>query len=234
MKEKFEKPEDAGAYSPETHPFGRPERELPELDTRGRRFSYWLKNKFWYHYKWYVLAGCALAALAVVLIYDMVSNKRPDFQFVLASNHPVLEQSTEEMVTHAQELFGDLNGDGESYCVGQAMYMSAEGEMGVAMYSKMTTLFVDADIRFFMFDDSLKEMYFTESEGFLDLSALGYEAVPGTPWLVELTGLPLLERAYITQGRYFAAVQQAKRGDKAPEESQRRCLEFLDLLLTTP
>lgn len=233
MKEKYQRPEDSGGYTGDTHPFGRTEGEMPALKTRGERFSYWFKNKFWFHYKWYVAGGVLLAFLAGLFIHDLATNLKPDFQFVLASNYPINEDSVAELTGLAQELFGDLNGDGRVYGFGHAMFMKAEGEMSVAMYSKMATFFVDADIRLFIFDSELYESYFSEPGGFVDISG-SYETVPGRPWLVELTGLPILERNGITGADYYAAIQVAKKRDKNPELSEGQCLELIGAILTAP
>lgn len=234
MKEKQQLPEDAGAYSGDTHPFGRTESEIPEFRTKGKRFSYWFKNIFWFHYRWHVFAGLFVAVLAIIFIHDMLTNYKPDFQYVVASNAPISDESLAEMTDIAVELFGDSNGDDQEYCVGYAMYMEAEGEMGVAMYSKLATFFVDADIRFFIFDGELLETYFDEPGSFTDLSERGYETVPDKPWLAEVTGLPILERNGITGASYYVAIQLAQSGDKNPELSDYQCFAFLDAILASP
>lgn len=234
MKERYLKEENTIAYTDRTHPFGRTEGEMPELATKRERFFYWFKNVFLYHYRWQTACGLVILILAAFFVRDIFAKTTPDFQFVAVSNAYISDEHLAEMTAIASSIFKNPDTDEGGNCFGHGMYMGAEGEWAMAMYTKLSTFFVDAEVRFFIFDYAFIDPFFDTPEGFIDLAERGYPAESGKPWLIELTGRPLAERGGFAGAPCFAAIQAASQGLKNIERSDAQNLAFLDAILNTP
>lgn len=211
------------------HPFGLPPEEEPAPATGRERFFRWFANTFWYHYKWHVLGGLAVVLLVVFFAYTMTAKDTPDFQYAVASSGILLDADLESLTAAAEQLIGDRNGDGRAHVQGHALYMRAEGNAVVENYVKLATLMVDESIRFFLFDRMLLSSHFGEPDGLEDLSARGYETLPGYPWVAEVAVAALADDGGASEETYCVAIQSG-----ADPEVDMMCYAFLDLILQTP
>ena len=217
--------------TPGSHPYGGQVTGAPEYTAARGRFSYWFHNVFWYHYKWHLLIGIVLAALAAFFIRDLIRNTTPDFQYVVASNSYISNESLIEMNDIAAYMFRNPDTDKRAECIGYGIWLSAEGEWGMAAFTRLATFFVDDSVRLFIFDADLLEAYFNEPDSFADLGAQGFRTVQGKPWLVDLTGLPLMERIGLKGVSCFAAIQLGR--NDAGGLPDPRSSEFLRVILNT-
>jgi len=212
------------------HPFSGPEPDAPDAATGRSRFSHWFENVFWYHYKWYLIISIAVLATAAFFIHDALMRTTPDFQFVVVSNNFVSNGSIAELTDLASEVFRDAGSGRPSDSLGHGLHLSAEGQFGIAAYSKLATMLLDDDMRFFIFDADLLEHFFNEPDGFYDLGALGFRAVEGKPWLADVSGLPLMERIGLSGMTCFAAIQVPHRLDAGALSPDPGHLAFLNAI----
>ena len=224
------------ANKPESgaHPFGGETSEKPELKTRRARFRYWFDNVFWYHYKWAFLGGIAALVLIAFFVSDMLSQTKYDFQYVVASVSYVDGDSLHELNSAASEAFRDADSGRPAASLGHAIFLGGDGEMNMAAFTKMAAFLVDDSIKFYIFDAELQEGYFGEDVGYADLEKLGYLTVEGTPWLADVSGSPLLERAGLGGVTCYAAVRLTKNANEETPAPDPRHLGFLDMIFNTP
>lgn len=215
-------------YSQNSHPFGKAPEEPPAPESAGDRFSYWFFNKFWYHYKWVVVGVLVVIAFLGVILYMNVASYGYDCHYVVVSYEYIGSEDLIELNAEAKELYGDVNGDGQSICFGRALHFKDSGEAAYDAYAVLATALVDEDIRFFIVEKGFNENYFNSQDGFLDLAALGFETVEGQPWKAIIPGSEMLRRNGFSDGQYCVAIQSPA---GVTEELTAKDISFLSLLV---
>ena len=224
---------DAKRPGPDAHPFGASDIE-PVPATRRERFRFWFSNVFWYHYKWRLIIGAAVLATVGFFVRDMLVQTTPDFQFVVASDSFVSNDSISELTGIASDVFSGFGSGASADCLGHGLHTSVEGQFGMAALTRLATLIVDDSISFYIFDAYLLEAFFDEPSVFYDLEGLGFNVVPGKPWLADVSGSPLLDRIGLSGVTSYAVIQRPHNEQTVSRAPDPRYLAFLEAIFNTP
>ncbi len=90
------------------------EEELPKEEVVQREYSVWEKiGNFFYHNKVYIIIAAAITAIAVFLIYDLVTTVKPDVAVLFIADEPQVQLITEDIEDVLAKYAQDYNGDGK-------------------------------------------------------------------------------------------------------------------------
>ncbi|MBQ5319850.1 MAG: hypothetical protein J6K17_12215 [Oscillospiraceae bacterium] len=90
------------------------EADIPKEEVVQKEYSIWEKiSNFFYHNKIYVIAGAAIAAIAIFLIYDLVTTVKPDVAVLFIADDPQMQFLAEDMEDVLAKYAKDYNGDGK-------------------------------------------------------------------------------------------------------------------------
>lgn len=79
-----------------------------------KHYTLWQRiSNFFYHNKMYIIFGTLMAALAAFLIYDYVSNVRPDAVIMIIASDGEFNFITEDISSLLEQYCRDNNGDGK-------------------------------------------------------------------------------------------------------------------------
>jgi len=174
------------------------------LRDRFARFRIWFDDIFWYHYKWHFIISIVLLAIIGFFILDTLGRTTYDFQYTVISNSYVDSEALGELNTLASAALRDAGSGAPVTTFGYGLHVGADSELGMAALTRLAVLFLDDDMMFFIFDGSVLDAFFNDPDSFVDLGEFGFDTLEGKPWLVELTGLPAIDR--IGQGVSFSGL----------------------------
>ena len=123
-------------------------------DTRRARFSHWLENVFWYHYKWYYFAAVFAAVLIVVSV--IAAATRVDYDWTVQYVHrgsadPASVAAVQEKILRAGS---DRSGNGRvQICVEEHFDSAAPGR------EELFGLLRDSDNVLFVLDEATRARF---------------------------------------------------------------------------
>lgn len=89
--------------------------DIPKEETVEKHYTIWQKiGNFIYHDKAYIIFGIAFAALAIFLIYNLVTTVRPDMTILYIDGDFYMQYQVEEMGKLFEPYCEDYNGDGKT------------------------------------------------------------------------------------------------------------------------
>ncbi|MDD6278816.1 MAG: hypothetical protein PUA81_03375 [Oscillospiraceae bacterium] len=138
----------------------------------------WQKIKnFFYQNKWWLGIASVLAALAVFLIYDIVSKERPDSIVMVVTQNEELNNCT-GLADYFEQFTSDSNGNGEILTTVHYIPYSDNPQTNYAygVDTKLTVEFESADAVMVIAGSKLSDAFVPE-DVFTDLS----EIYPGNP-----------------------------------------------------
>lgn len=92
------------------------EEDIPREAEPVKEYTVWEKiGNFFYHNKMPLIVGVVIALLAVFLIRDVVTNKRPDVAIMIMASDSELDFRTGDIEKLLEPYCEDFNGDGEVY-----------------------------------------------------------------------------------------------------------------------
>ena len=90
------------------------EEDIPKEEVVQKEYSVWEKiSNFFYHNKMYIIAATAIAAIAIFLIYDLVTTVKPDVAVLFIADDSQVQFLTEDMEDVLAKYAQDYNGDGK-------------------------------------------------------------------------------------------------------------------------
>lgn len=90
--------------------------DIPHEAEPVKEYTAWEKiGNFFYHNKMPLIVGAVIVLLAVFLIRDVVTNKRPDVAIMIMASDPELDFRTGDIEKLLEPYCEDFNGDGEVY-----------------------------------------------------------------------------------------------------------------------
>lgn len=90
--------------------------DIPHEAEPVKEYTAWEKiGNFFYHNKMPLIVGAVIVLLAVFLIRDVVTNKRPDVAIMIMASDPELDFRTGDIEKLLEPYCEDFNGDGEIY-----------------------------------------------------------------------------------------------------------------------
>lgn len=90
--------------------------DIPHEAEPVKEYTVWEKiGNFFYHNKMPLIVGAVLVLLAVFLIRDVVTNKRPDVAIMIMASDSELDFRTGDIEKLLESYCEDFNGDGEVY-----------------------------------------------------------------------------------------------------------------------
>ena len=90
------------------------EADIPKEEVVQKEYSIWEKiSNFFYHNKIYIIAVTAIAAIAVFLIYDLVTTVKPDVAVLFIADDTQVQFVAEDMEDVLAKYAQDYNGDGK-------------------------------------------------------------------------------------------------------------------------
>ncbi|MBQ3162519.1 MAG: hypothetical protein IJC04_10395 [Oscillospiraceae bacterium] len=90
------------------------EEDIPKEVVVQKEYSIWEKiSNFFYHNKVYIIAAAAIAAIAIFLIYDLVTTVKPDVAVLFIADDSQVQFLTEDMEDLLAKYAQDYNGDGK-------------------------------------------------------------------------------------------------------------------------
>lgn len=149
----------------------------------------------WLYYKWYILAGAAIALLLANHIAEVASRVDPDYQVAVVTGQYVSEDTRQRLARYLEGLWPDADGDGEvkinvnfyqydaetAYSTDTASFMASAVQLAGDFQTGMSICFL-TNCPELLLDNEALESYgtledtllaeLTELEGF---SVLGYE-----------------------------------------------------------
>lgn len=198
------------------------------------RFKYWFKNVYWYHYRTHTVVTAFVIVLVVSLLVSVLRNKDPDIEFIIVSTEPIVTEQAIELASGFDGIIGDINGDGKVYSLVSELVMN--GEMAYASQQRIMLFMVTPENPGIIAGESVLPYLSQMQDGYVDLSALGYETHEKYPWAAKLTGSPVLEECdFIFDEFYFVMKQSGQSNNKKKQErldkSRQAALDCLDYLL---
>ena len=101
------------------------EEDIPHEKTPEKHYTIWEKiSNFFYHNKAYIIFGTFITAIAVFLIYDLVTTVRPDVAVMVIATDNEFDYIMENMEQVFERYCPDYNGDGEVFV--RVSYLSAD------------------------------------------------------------------------------------------------------------
>lgn len=92
------------------------EEDIPHEAEPVRKYTVWEKiGNFFYHNKIAIIVGVIIVLLAVFLIRDIVTNKKPDVAIMIMASDSELDFRTGDIEKLLEPYCEDFNGDGEVY-----------------------------------------------------------------------------------------------------------------------
>lgn len=90
--------------------------DIPHEDEPVKEYTAWEKiGNFFYHNKMPLIVGAVIVLLAVFLIRDVVTNKKPDVSIMIMASDSELDFRTGDIEKLLEPYCEDFNGDGEVY-----------------------------------------------------------------------------------------------------------------------
>ncbi len=90
------------------------EADIPKEEVVQKEYSVWEKiSNFFYHNKVYIIACTAIAAIAIFLIYDLVTTVKPDVAVLFIADDSQVQFVAEDMEDVLAKYAQDYNGDGK-------------------------------------------------------------------------------------------------------------------------
>lgn len=77
--------------------------------SRFDKFDDWLKNIFWYYYKWYILAGAAVLTFLILWLFSALSTVEYDWNIVYAHTGQENSETAQKVKSFFKEIAGDVN-----------------------------------------------------------------------------------------------------------------------------
>lgn len=110
-------------------------------------------ENFWYHYKWATIGVLFAAVVLTMLIVQVVTKERPDYQVCLAAPQEMSSVAVQRLEDELEKLAVDRNGDGEVLVRIQAMNISDQaGSYGYANKQALMAHIAARDVQLFIFD----------------------------------------------------------------------------------
>lgn len=147
-----------------------PKEEKVELTPKQKR------QNFWYYYKWPILIGVIVTAVAAWFIYDLVTKVSPDYNVSFITKEAYPTQITERLQKALEERAEDLNGDGQVVVTVNQYTQYDDTESGamvdpnmqMANQTRMMADFSSAESMIFILDeDTLKGYMLSGDQLFL-------------------------------------------------------------------
>lgn len=92
------------------------EEDIPREEVSPKKYTIWQKiGNYFYHNKAYIIFGTMIAALAVFLVYDLVTTVRPDVAVMVIAEDPQFDFIMEDMERVFEQYCADCNGDGKIF-----------------------------------------------------------------------------------------------------------------------
>lgn len=134
------------------------------------------RRNWWEYHKWQLLIGAVLVLIAADLIWNAVSQVRPDYQVAYVGQYPLSEEAAARWQERLEALGADCNGDGR-VVVQLNQYTTAEGQDAMYGYASNVKLVADlsaCDSYFFLLEDpeGFDAEYDTLEEGWLEADGL--------------------------------------------------------------
>lgn len=108
----------------EEEPIRKAVSELPPLTEKDKR-----KN-FWHYHRFYFILGAILVVFFGAMIWDIASNKEPDYRVAIVGKYNLTEEAIGMLEDALEPYAKDINGDGE-VMVEVANYAITYGDTGI-------------------------------------------------------------------------------------------------------
>lgn len=109
-------------------------------------------ENYWYHYKWHTLGAITAAIVLTVLIVQMVTKEKPDYELVVVTKNAVLQETLDHMEAALEQYGRDLNGDGQVDVRIQNIWLGeSQDQMAVANQQRFVLSISTGDAMFYAF-----------------------------------------------------------------------------------
>ena len=109
-------------------------------------------ENFWYHYKWHTLGIAAAVIVLTVLIVQLATRPKYDYQVMLVTQSSLIYGEEKVMVEELAKYGRDVNGDGKVTVSVEAVYLDGAGQIAMANQTKLITRIAAGDMMFFSMD----------------------------------------------------------------------------------
>lgn len=203
--------------------------------TEGKSFKNWFENVFWYHYKWWFLAGVFAVALIIFIAAEAAGNEKYDMTVVFAQNGGMTEEQAQTVLDSIADSIGDLNGDGEIKLSYVSVDLSMEnGSMNgqtVTMQDRLILYMTDEECSLFFIENSTAEVYC--SMGYFEdrLTEYGISAPEDDPCRVSVGGTKPFSEAGLSQLDHYAMIIDWTTAGKGSAERTDAAVRAIESLL---
>lgn len=136
-------------------------------------------ENIWYHYKWAILGGVFAVVVLVVLVAQVITKEKPDYQLTMAVTVPLPDAVIDKMEETLAACGEDLNGDGEVLVQIQALNVQTDErytQTGVANRQAIFAQIAAGDVMMFAFASDFYESFSANlEEGVSFFAPLGTE-----------------------------------------------------------
>lgn len=152
------------------------EEDIPKEEVVEKHYTLWQKiGNYFYHNKPYIIFGTLIAALAIFLIYDIVTTVRPDAVVMIIAKDDRFDTVCGDISRLLEQYCADNNGDGK-VSVRVSYLPVARGEENSPMYyreadsTKLMAEFQGTEAIMVLADPDTCEMLNIEKDVLADLS----------------------------------------------------------------
>jgi len=143
------------------------------------------RKNWWYYHKWHVAIALAVLAVAGSIVWNALSQVKPDYQIAYVGTMPLSDEVAAAWRDRAAALGADCNGDGKVVVQLNQYYSGGDAMYGTASDVKLMADLTACESYFFLLEDP---------EGF----QANYEVLQGE-WFPTEDGLFLARRGFWTE-----------------------------------
>ncbi len=208
-------------------------------------FKKWFTDVFWYHYKWWFIAGVFAITLIVCITVEALGNEKYDFTVVFGISGTVSEEYMEEFESVVGEAVGDLDGSGDvnirvvSVDVSNSENGRDVSALGVSEnteennQSRMLLYLIDEEYTLYILDDDSAALY-CASDYFEDkLADYGIRSEADNPYIVKVSDTPIFQRMGLDGKNLYAAIIDWTTVGKGSQERTDATVRALEAILNT-
>ena len=184
-------------------------------------------ENFMYHYKAQLILGIFLVLVSVVFIVDIVNQVDYDGEVLIVSNNYLIEESTASIKNYFEEIYTDVNGDGEINISITSIYLNENEINTEADMAARTKLMGELSIgknQIFIFDEENLKNNLSFDEGALFLSVDGKNT-----FSIDNTEL---RKFFYDDNKYFIAIRNREEVEFKSSEDENGYNEIKKILNT--
>ena len=197
-------------------------------------------ENFWYHYKWHTLGIAAAVIVLTVLIVQLATRPKYDYQVMLVTQNSLIYGEEKVMAEELAKYGRDVNGDGKVTVSVEAVYLDGAGQIAMANQTKLITRIAAGDMMFFIMDPKSYEDRIVGNleDGAVFFDKLGMEAEgitgEGIYWNWKGSSFQKNELLQnVPEDLYFGVRAVAGNADKKGNQAMHdECMELLKAVIT--